>query len=78
MIEYNHREGNTRPHRTKGNKKMKYELSYHINGKGTFDKEFDHYPTDKELQFLIDRNDVECATIWKRSNGEWLRVIDLI
>lgn len=56
-----------------------YELSYHINGKGTFDKQFDHYPTEEDTQFLIDKNDIIRATVWKKTeDGETIRVIDLI
>lgn len=55
-----------------------YHLEYHVNHKGTFDLYFEMYPSDQQLQFLIDRNDIIFATLWKRSNGEWIRVIDLI
>ena len=57
---------------------MKFELTYHIQGKGTFDKQFDHYPTDEELYFLIERTDIQKATLWKKTTDEWFKVLDLI
>ena len=60
---------------------MKYWLEYHIEHKGTFDKYFDHYPTEEETHFLVERNDISRATLWKQINdksNEFIRVIDLI
>ena len=60
---------------------MKYWLEYHIEHKGTFDKYFDHYPTEEETRFLVERNDISRATLWKESNDksyEYIRVIDYI
>lgn len=60
------------------NQLANYHLEYYVKNKGTFDLYFEFYPSDRQLQFLIERNDILRATIWKRSSGEWIRVIDLI
>lgn len=56
-----------------------YILEYYVKNRGVFEKIFDEYPTDKQLQFLIDASDIYYATIWKQGNdGYSYRVIDLI
>lgn len=55
-----------------------YNLEYHVNHVGTFDLYFDDYPTEEQRQFLVDRNNIIFATLWKRNNGDWVRVLDLI
>ena len=57
-----------------------YILEYYIKFRGVFEKKFDEYPTDEQLQFLDCRNDICRATLWKKSDyGDYLvRVIDLI
>lgn len=55
-----------------------YELEYHVKNVGVFSQRFTHYPTEKELQFLVDRTDIDRATIWKQTDTAFIRVIDLI
>lgn len=57
-----------------------YILVYYVKNRGVFEKKFYKYPTDKQLHFLIDRNDIYSATLWKKSKEDTflVRVIDLI
>lgn len=57
-----------------------YIIEYYVKNHGVFEKKFDEYPTDEQRQFIIDRNDIYRATLWKKSDyGDYLvRVIDLL
>lgn len=57
---------------------MKYEVDFHVIGKGIQEKCFDHRPTEDELVFLVERTDIDAATLWKKSGSEWVRVYDIL
>ncbi len=57
---------------------MKYEVDFHVIGKGIQEKCFNHRPTEDELAFLVERTDIDAATLWKKSGSEWVRVYDIL
>lgn len=54
-----------------------YWLEYFVNNK-PHNKYYDHFPTDEETYFLIERNDITRAILWKKVDKEWIRISDLI
>lgn len=58
-----------------------YILVYYVKNRGVFEKRFEDYPNEQELQFLAERNDIIKATLWNKPSDspyDYFRVIDLI